>query len=473
MGIASAVTAGAGLVGSVVGATTNHSSTTAQTQNQNTQQNSSKTPWAPQASSFQTGLTANDALYRQLAAEPAYSGQLYAGQNQTQTGAQAQALGYTSGIGANSVNAAADVGNSLTPWSQAYGNNANQIAANGIGYQQNSGLTGALSNIGSGAQGAVNSGLSSTLNNAAVNGAQSVGQYNAGLQGIMKQGESDPTQRIAADAGQYANSAAVQGQIGNANAQIQNTLNETTVPGLNRQAAAGGDLNSSRAGAAEAQANTGAALAESNADSQIYANAYNTGMSTASGQYSNGLNTALSAGVAGLSGNSNLALGTANNQIGATNTQVNAANSGLSNALSYSQANTGDQLAGNAQMLAGVNTGLSANNQAGALAAGNYSMAGGIGQTDQTDAQNSLASQYQAYQIHQQYQQGLLTNYMNTANIPQGYGNTTSTSTSNGTTAGSATAAPNYGGLAAGGIAAGGALYNSVYGSGANSNPFA
>jgi hypothetical protein len=121
------------------------------------------------------------------------------------------------------------------------------------------------------------------------------------------------------------------------NNQINQTLTEQTVPGLNRQASMGGALNSSRAGMAEAMANENAAIAMGNADSQIYNNAYNQGLNTAAQQRTAGLNTALSGNLGGLSTNGSLAQGQQNAQIGQNefgiSSQLGAANSGLSNQL--------------------------------------------------------------------------------------------------------------------------------------------
>lgn len=413
--------AGASLIGAAIkGGGKGANSTTTQGTTEATH-----TPWGPQGTAITNALQGATNVYQDRANAGPYQGQLYQNINGMQDEAARGALGYAgaTGTGPQAIGMANTVGvNGTNQIGQAM-YNANHTAANGIGGPANGALTGALTNIGSGQQGAVNAGLSSSLNSAATAGADSIGSYNSGLSGVMQSAMADPTHQLAGNAQEYMNSGATQQMLANANGQISRTLNESTLPGLNRQAAMGGSLNSSRAGMAEAMANTDASLSMGNADAQIMNNAYNTGLSTAAQQHTAGLNTAASAASAGLSGNSNLALGAGNQDISATQTQIGAANMGLSQQTQRDTANTAAQLSGNNQLIQGVNTGLNANQQGQNLAMGNANLLSGAGGLIQGADQGQLNANHQAWQNTNQYQQGVLNDYMANATRPQGFYN--------------------------------------------------
>jgi len=265
---------------------------------------------------------------------------------------------------------------------------------------------------------------------------------------------ADPTSGLISQAGQYMNSSPVQSAINSTNAQLQQQLHEQTVPGLNRQAAMGGALNSSRAGMAEAMANEGEGIAQGNADASILNNAYNTGMGTAAGLYSNGLNTANSANMGGIQG----ALGTTGQQIGInqfnTGAQLNAANSGLSQQLGFGLGNANTQLAANGQLGTGVGMGFNGATTAGNLAAGNFALGSGGGMLQQAGDQATLNNAYQVNQNFRNQPWQALQNYWGIAGQPLG-------SQSAGTGSMAQQLPPNYAGNALGGAAAGAGLYQS------------
>jgi hypothetical protein len=401
-----------------------------------TTQQTTNSPWAPQAPALESAIgQAGNIENNQLAAGP-YQGSLYSGESADSLAASKNAENVAA-QGNNLASQDAAVGSTLTGAAPAYVNNATNMAANGIP-AQNAAEAGQLQNVASGQTGVVNSGLSGALNTSATNAANSVAGYNAGTTSVMNAGMTDPTAKLAADASQYANSGYAQQSINAANSQIENTLNETTNPGINRQAALGGNMNSSRAGMAEAMANSQAALDEGSTDAAINNNAYNSGLSTAAQQYTSGLNTSLAASTAGATNASNLALGTANNQVSATNTQDAAATAGLNAQNANAATNANTQLAANQQLGQAVNTGLTANNDAQNIGVSDTSQLAGSGQIQQANTSAQDAANYQTWQNSNQYDSGVLNNYMGVVNAPKyGSASVDGTTTPSQNTAGS------------------------------------
>jgi hypothetical protein len=347
--------------------------------------------------------------------------------------------------------------------------NASAMASNGTP-GPNAGVMNNLNSYASGngmagVQG-MNQGLSSALNNAATTGANAIGGYNAGLSGVMGSAQQDSTAGIIGDAGQYVNSSPTQDAIGNVNRQIDQTLNEQTNPGMNRQAAAGGNLNSSRAGAAEAMNNENAAIAKGNADSQITNNAYNTGVATAASQHTAGLNTALSAAEGGLAGNTALAQGNQNTQLatqlGETNSQIQAGNTAMGQQTSANSLNANTQLNANAQL--GTAAGMGINGAASATndATANFGLGQAAGQQQQTFDQNALNNSYQQWQMGNTYNQNVLNDFMGVV----GSGNWGGSSA----TAQQSTLPTNLAGNALGGAAVGAGLYKNAQGTNTNTS---
>ncbi len=223
-----------------------------------------------------------------------YQGNTVAGQNPYQVQAINSATGYAGGPGAGVPGMTAGTAATLQGAAPQFVNNAGQIAANGLG-----GNYGTLASVLNGyATGqtpglSMNPQLAGSLTNAAINGANSLNGFTQGQQQVLQEALADPTQQLSQNAQTYMNSAPIQDAIKSTNGLIDQTLNEQTVPQLNRNAAMGGALNSSRAGMAESMANENAALAKGNADASILNNAFNTGLSTAAAERNAGLTTGM------------------------------------------------------------------------------------------------------------------------------------------------------------------------------------
>lgn len=398
---------------------------------QQTSQTVNNTPWAAQQPYELQGFQNAQQTYANDQAIGPFSGQITAPGGALNANAENYAGLYTNGQGAQMPGAVNGTSLDLMSGAPQFEQTAENLSANGIG-GPNAGLYGTLEGYGTGAQTTQgpSAGLSSALNSAAVTGANSLNGFNSGLSSVANEATSDPTARIAADASTYANNPGTQAAIKSTNAQLQQTLNEQTVPQLNREAAMGGALNSSRAGMAEAQANENEGIVQGNADAQILNNAENTGMATAAGLYSGGLNTAANANTAGLTANGNLALGTGNQQTGVnefnTNTELNAANSGLSNQLGFEEGNANTQLGANAQLGSGIGTGVNAATAGGNLAAGNFGLGAEAGGLQQSDQQAADTNALQQWQMQTQYPYQNLDNYWGVVGNPLG---TTSQST--------------------------------------------
>jgi len=402
---------------------------------QKTTQTVNNQPWAPQQPYLFGGLNDAQSIYNQEASTPIYNGNFVAGPNGYQSAAENLAGQYAGPGGPGTImpliadtSAAHLMGTGGT-----YVNNAENIASNGIP-AMNSGLFNTLYGYGTGAnttQGA-NPTLSSALDNAAVNGANALNGFTNNLGTISNTALSDPTARIGNDAAAYANNPGVKAAIDSTNAQLQQVLNEQTIPGLNRAEAASGNLNSSRAGMQEGMAREGEGIAQGNADASILNNAYNTGMGTAAGLYSSGLNTANNANTSGLFDVGMNANNAANREQGLnefnTTNQINAANSGLSQTLQQELGNANTQLAANRELGQGLTTGFNGATLGGNLAAGDYGLLANAGGLQQQGEQTDLTNALDQYMLNQSVPWNNLMNYWNIAGRPLG-NTTTSTGT--------------------------------------------
>jgi hypothetical protein len=406
-GVAAAGIGAAGAIGSaaIKGGSSGSSSGT---------QNAISQPWAPQEPYITRGFsTALDNWANGQNIGP-YQGNTVAGQNPFQQQAINSATGYANGAGAGVPGMTAGTSATLQGAAPQFVGNAANIAANGLG-----GNYGTLANILNGyATGqtpglSINPQLAGSLTNAAINGANSLNGFTQGQQQVMNMALQDPTQQLSQNAQAYMNSAPIQDAIKSTNGLIDQTLNEQTVPQLNRQAAMGGNLNSSRAGMAESMANENAALAKGNADSSILNNAFNTGLSTAAAERNAGLTTGMYAANSGLVDNTGLAQGQQNSLMNQgmfnTNTQLGAANAGIN----AQNANIAAMLSANGQLGTGVVNGVNAGSAAGNQAGLNFNLLGGAGQLQQQADQAALTNPYNQWQINTQYPWQNLDNYWN------------------------------------------------------------
>lgn len=142
------------------------------------------------------------------------------------------------------------------------------------------------------------SGTTNLLNQAGTSGTSALNGYTNAANGGLNYSTSD----IADSAKSLYNNDVVDAQIAAANKQIDNTLNENTLTGIDRNAVASGNAGSSRAGVAQAIAARDAAQMKTDNANTITANNYNTALNTASNTLANNTQTQL----AGLSGNANL-----------------------------------------------------------------------------------------------------------------------------------------------------------------------
>lgn len=93
----------------------------------------------------------------------------------------------------------------------------------------------------------------------------------------------DPTEANIAAATAYANNPAIQGMI-DANARdVTRNLSEDILPGIDRAASGGGNINSSRAGVASGIAQRGAADRIADISATLRGNAYDRGLTLAQG----------------------------------------------------------------------------------------------------------------------------------------------------------------------------------------------
>jgi hypothetical protein len=365
-------------------------------------QTSQNAPWSAQQPYLQSGFRNAQNIFQNELNNGPYSGPDYSADNGVQQQANTLASQYAAGSGVNLEQSAASNGLSGM-------NNLNGYASTASGL-----ATGATP-------------LSAALNASGVQGAQAISGSQGALSALQQQALSNPTQSLQADAQSYMNSAPVAQELQAANAPIQQTLSEQTIPGLNRQAAMGGNENSSRAGAAEALAAQGAATAEGTADSSILNNAYNTGLSTAANTYEQGLTTSLNAATSGGALGLQTAEGAGNQQLSA-NSQV-----------------------GNAATLGSQDAALSSS-----LASNNYALEQGAGTQAQTDANAQIAANENLYNYQNTYDQNMLQGYMQ--DVTGNYGSTGSTQSQLPT---------NYASSAIGGALAGNAALGSNSGGGA------
>jgi hypothetical protein len=419
-----------GAAAGVVGAGASVASALGAKSGAQTSQQSSNAPWSAQQPYLQQGFQNAQNIYNTQSQAGPYPGQYYAPASAQQYNNAGQASNFASGAGNNLAYSEANAAQTGLAAQPTYLNNASALVGSGTP-GANAGTMNALNNYaqGGGLAGVqtVNGNLSSALNQAGVNGAQAINNFNSGLSGAASRAAQDPTQQIAANAGTYMNSSPVQSALNSTNAAIQQTLNEQTLPGINQAAANGGSLNSSRAGAANAMAQGQAATAMGQADSSILNNAYNQGLGVANSTYGTGLGAQIQANTAGLNANTGLAQGQQNYQLnqqqGETGTQLAAGEAGLSSQLGYNALNANTQLAANAQLGNGVAAGLQAGNAAGTTAAGNFGLgseAGAVGQTNQQNLNNQALLQWQqanggaALTANQNFMQQIQGNYGST-----------------------------------------------------------
>lgn len=138
---------------------------------------------------------------------------------------------------------------------------------------------------------ALNSGIG-TANQLSSLGTSLIGNYdkaNSAIDNYTALANGDATASNIAAAGQYADNPYLDAQIDAANRDVSRTLNEQTLPGIDRQASATGNINSSRAGVAAGIAERGAADQMADTAATLRGNAYSQGLTLAQQDRSNQL----------------------------------------------------------------------------------------------------------------------------------------------------------------------------------------
>lgn len=368
-----------------------------------TTQQTSNAPWGPQQPFLEQGFNQAQSIEQQRLATGPYTGNLYTGMNPQQLAGANTAGQWANGAGNQNVAGVAGATGFLQGATPNFVANAQNLALNPIASPP-SPLLGTIGNYATGA-GPPQSTLSGAINQAAITGANNMNTFGSQLSGAVANANTDPTKQINANAATYANNPYIQQAVSAVNQQIGQTLNEQTLPGINREAAMGGALNSSRAGAANAQAQQGAAITAANADAGLYNNAFGQGLNTAANTWATGLGNAISGASLGLNDSTSAALG-------AGNQQINAANSGLNSILGYNNSAIAQQLAANSQLGQAASSGLLGALDTGAAANSNFQLGQAAGGVPWQNANLGNAANFQQWQNTNQYPQSVLSDYM-------------------------------------------------------------
>jgi hypothetical protein len=376
-------------------------------------------PWAVQQPYLEQGMSEAQRLYDETKDKPAYSGELSAGLNDTQNAGYQSGVNYANGTGKALAGQAADNAGSLMGATSPYLQNAAALAAGGAG-ALNPTTQGVLSATANG----------QPLAQTTVAGAAGLeGQQGAlaTAQGLSAQAAQDPNGGILAAARGYVDNDLINGQVDAATRDVARTLGEETLPGLNARAMAGGNVNSARAGAAEAVARRAAEDRAADISSEIRSNAYNTGLQTAltaKGQQDSLALGALSQAASTAGALSTL--GESQRQSDGAN-RLSAATSLGSLSLQGQQLDASTRLQANGQLGQAALAGFDAAQSAGALQDANATRQVVAGDAQQADENRALQDAQTAYYAQQNYDQQKLQNYWGI--VGQNLGSTTTTTT--------------------------------------------
>lgn len=233
------------------------------------------------------------------------------------------------------------------PWkpAQSYLENILKDASGAYQSQQNTGYISPAGDLGSIYQQYLNqvNNLSPNISNQT---NQLLNQSTSGLQDTMSQyqnvaggGLNYTTGDIANAAKDIYNSDLVNQQINQANQGVMNTLNNATLTGIDRGAIQSGNLGSSRAGIAQANALNAANQQMANNATNIMGNAYNQAISTAGNTLQNNVGNQLS----GIGGMGNTANGLFSQGANYGNAAMDGLNGYLTGAQTNQMINAGNQ----------------------------------------------------------------------------------------------------------------------------------
>ncbi|MEN6541789.1 hypothetical protein [Parvibaculum sp.] len=320
-------------------------------------------PWSEQQPYLKLGFQNAQDLFKSAQGSPFYTGNLYAGMNDQQK----RGYGLLSTFGSTQGSGLADAATAAANTSLGVGSAASITATN-------------LAN------GNFDRGGSTPYDTSAVNTGLDLLSTGARTLGATL---GDPTGQNVGTANRYINSDVLNGQIDAIGKDISRNLNENVLPGLNRAASIGGNLNSSRAGAAEAIAKRAAAdtLASTAANMRGAA-------------YANGLNLAEQSRQANLDGGLN-----------AVGAGASIADNSLNRSESQRQFNLGTMLGANGQLVEQLGLGFNGANSAMNLGGSAAGMVTDAGTAAQADAQNEMNEQYRKWQGNDQRPWDLLSRY--------------------------------------------------------------
>jgi hypothetical protein len=319
---------------------------------QTTTQATDKSPWTPQGNSVQNLYNKTDQTLNDQIGSGVYTGDFKAGTPQALKDA---------------------AGNYIANGNQTAGYVPGVLSAGASGL---AGLPTATQTAGALASGNFDHGDPSTANAVAGNANNMLWAANKGVDGALSGVNENTMGHVVNQAGQYINNNVLQGQIDAASRDVTRNLYEDQLPTLNAQAIAGGNLNSSRAGAAEAIATRGAGDRLADIAGTMRGNAYQTGSQLAEGLNQANINGNLGAASAG-----NAGTGQALSGAGLADS-IRTGNIGIMQ--------NGASLSGNLATT-GANI-LTAGNNLGASAAGQVAQGGTMQQAaDQNTIDNGLA----------------------------------------------------------------------------------
>ena len=332
---------------------------------------------------------------------------------------------YSRGTGTDLMNGVANASQGLTGLYGAYGQNAQALAANGIG-GLNSTALGTLTSAAGGTPLATTNALGQSGQSGLYSAFGNAGNlYNAGT--------SDNTGQIMNGVNSFYNADQVKAAQAAARNDITNTLSTQTLPSLNAQAVSGSNLNSARAGAAESVARGEAARAIASSDANISTQAWNSALSAALNNQAQQNSLALGANSqAGTLAGTMSSLGENQRQFDASQTLSAAGTLGNLDLTNRTQ-NASTQLAANAQLGSGVQTGIAGARMASGLADANASSIGALGALQQQQEAADIANAQYKQTAQQSYDwDNLMKLYMIQGSQQWGQNSTsTNTQTSN------------------------------------------
>jgi len=418
MGMELAVVGGMAAAGALSSATSKKSQTSTSTSQ----------PWSVQQPHLQQAFTDAQSNYEAAKGRDAWeaTNPTTAGLNDTQREAAAVAADYARGQGATNAALASQQAGALMGAGTGFLNNAGALAQNGAG-PADATAAGVLTRAANG----------QAMGSAGVAGASGLAGQQGALataQGLAAQGQTDLNPGIAAAAQGYMNSDLINGQVDAATRDVARTLGEETLPGLNAHAMAGGNLNSARAGAAEAVARRGAEDRAADISTAIRSDAFKTGINAA--LTANGQQNSLALGALSQAGSISGAmsnLGETQRQFD-TSTRVNAAQSLGALDTSNRSLDAQTRLNANAQLGTATGMGFDAAQTAGALVDANAGRIGAQGDMQQAEEQRLIDQARTQYYANEERQKQALQDYYGiigaqnwgnstTSTVPTGAGN--------------------------------------------------